>query len=155
KTGKKVTLVEDGFLASGESGRTTAHLTAALDDRYYFIENVFGQSAAALAAESHTSAIAEIGRIVQSEQIDCHFKKVSGYLFLDPTDKPSHLEKEFDATQRAGLNTQFLESVPAMAGGEQMKSVEFVGQAQFHITKYLNGLADAILSLGGNIFTQT
>ena len=155
KTGKKVTLVEDGFLASGESGRTTAHLTAALDDRYYFIENVFGQSAAALAAESHTSAIAEIGRIVQSEQIDCHFKKVSGYLFLDPTDKPSHLEKEFDATQRAGLNTQFLESVPAMAGGEQMKCVEFVGQAQFHITKYLNGLADAILSLGGNIFTQT
>ena len=38
KAGKQVTVVEDGFIGSGESGRTTAHLTCALDDRYYEIE---------------------------------------------------------------------------------------------------------------------
>ena len=35
KEGRKVILVEDGFIGSGETGRTTAHLTCALDDRYF------------------------------------------------------------------------------------------------------------------------
>src|SRR5436190_5850299 len=34
-TGRDVVVVEDGFIGSGDSGRTTAHLTNALDDRYY------------------------------------------------------------------------------------------------------------------------
>src|SRR5215216_6984846 len=42
KAGKKVIVLEDGLIGSGETGRTTAHLTAALDDRYYDIEHVFG-----------------------------------------------------------------------------------------------------------------
>ncbi len=33
KSGKKVVLVEDGHIGSGETGRTTAHLVSALDDR--------------------------------------------------------------------------------------------------------------------------
>lgn len=35
KEGRKVVLVEDGFIGSGELGRTTAQLTCALDDRYF------------------------------------------------------------------------------------------------------------------------
>src|SRR5688572_18913400 len=34
KAGKKVILIEDGFIGSGETGRTTAHAVNALDDRY-------------------------------------------------------------------------------------------------------------------------
>src|SRR5687768_13115973 len=49
KNGKKVVLVEDGYIGSGESGRTTAHLTAALDDRYYHLEKIFGEDGARLA----------------------------------------------------------------------------------------------------------
>ena len=33
KAGKKVVLIEDGLLYSGETGRTTAHVVNALDDR--------------------------------------------------------------------------------------------------------------------------
>ena len=33
KAGRKVVLIEDGFIGSGETGRTTAHLTCALDYR--------------------------------------------------------------------------------------------------------------------------
>jgi NADPH-dependent 2,4-dienoyl-CoA reductase/sulfur reductase-like enzyme len=35
KSGKKVVVIEDGYIGSGETGRTTAHITHALDDRYY------------------------------------------------------------------------------------------------------------------------
>src|SRR4051812_19846950 len=43
KQGKNVVVLEDGNIASGESGRTSAHLTCALDDRYYEIESMFGE----------------------------------------------------------------------------------------------------------------
>ena len=57
KAGRQVILVEDGFIGSGESGRTTAHLTCALDDRYFELEKIFGKNKTALAANSHMSAI--------------------------------------------------------------------------------------------------
>src|SRR5688572_30522211 len=44
KAGKKVTLVEDGAVGSGETGRTTAHLVTALDDRYYTLQRLYGVS---------------------------------------------------------------------------------------------------------------
>jgi glycine/D-amino acid oxidase-like deaminating enzyme len=87
KKGKKVVVVEDGFIGSGETGRTTAHLASALDDRYYYIESILGENAAKLAAESHTAAIDEIEKNVRELNIDCSFKRVNGYLFLHPTDK--------------------------------------------------------------------
>src|SRR5687767_13648332 len=57
KAGRKVVVIEDGFIGSGESGRTTAHLTCALDDRYYEIEKAFGGDGSIKAAASHRAAI--------------------------------------------------------------------------------------------------
>lgn len=154
KVGKKVVLVEDGFIGSGESGRTTAHLASALDDRYYFLENTFGEEATKLIAESHTAAIDEIEKIVTDLNIDCSFKRVDGYLFLHETDKEENLEKEYEATRKAGLRTDLLSASPAIANGENLRCLAFPNQAQFHILYYLKGLAEAIVSLGGIIYTQ-
>ncbi|MCD0467288.1 FAD-dependent oxidoreductase [Flavobacterium sp. ENC] len=154
KAGKKVTVVEDGFIGSGETGRTTAHLTAALDDRYYFLEETFGKEAAKLAAESHRAAIDEIEKNVTDLQIDCSFKRVNGYLFLHPTDKEKNLHKELEATKNAGLHTELLATTPAIQGGETMECLAFYNQAQFHVLHYLKALADAFVSLGGQIFTE-
>ena len=41
----------------GESGRTTAHLSNAFDDRYCEMERLHGETAARLIAQSHTQAI--------------------------------------------------------------------------------------------------
>ena len=43
QSGKKVVLVEDGYIGSGETGRTTAQLVTALDDRYHSLEKIFGE----------------------------------------------------------------------------------------------------------------
>jgi hypothetical protein len=37
-----VVLLEDGEILRGETGRTTAHLMSAIDDRYFEIERKFG-----------------------------------------------------------------------------------------------------------------
>lgn len=154
KAGKQVTLVEDGFIGSGESGRTTAHLTCALDDRYFEIEKTFGKEASKKAAESHLAAINWIEQTVINEAIDCHFERVDGYLFLHPTDKIENLEKELEATQRAGMVTDWNEHIPGL-GLQKGPAIRFPEQAQFHIMKYLQGLSRAIIRMGGAIYTKT
>ena len=154
KSGRKIVLVEDGFIGSGESGRTTAHLTCALDDRYFQIETIYGEEGSALAAQSHSKAIDWIEETVQTLGIDCDFKRVNGYLFLHPSDKFENLQKEFEATKKAGLNTEWLEEIKSIST-EHGPCIRFPNQGQFHIMKYLSGLANAIINLGGQIYTQT
>lgn len=153
KEGRKVVLVEDGLIGSGESGRTTAHLTCALDDRYYEIEKTFGEEGSRKAAESHTAAIDRIEKIVKEEGIDCEFERVYGYLFLHETDTEEKLKKELTATQKAGLLTEWKDEVPGIAANGPC--IRFPGQGEFHIMKYLHGLAKAIVKMGGIIYTKT
>src|SRR6187399_3017403 len=78
-TGRKVIVVDDGLPGSRESGRTTGHLTYALDDRYYNLEKMFGAEKTKLIAQSHLSAINKIEEIIHTENIDCDFKRINGY----------------------------------------------------------------------------
>lgn len=153
-SGRKVAVVEDGRIGSGETGRTTAHLTNALDDRYFTLENIFGEEKARLAAQSHSSAIDWIEETIKKERIECQFTRLDGYLFLHPTDKSGSLDKELAASRQAGLATELLESIPGIQG-EKGRCIRFPRQGQFHIMKYLNGLAHAVEKLGGKIFTDS
>ncbi len=155
KAGRKVVLIEDGNIGSGESGRTTAHLSCALDDFYYELEKIFDESTAKLAADSHKSAIDFIEETVKIHDIDCNFKRVDGYLFLHPSDTKETLDKEFEATQRAGINTEMLHVVPNMQAEDGNFSIKFPNQAQFDILLYLKGLADAFTQMGGKIYAHT
>ena len=154
KAGRKIILVEDGLIGSGESGRTTAHITAALDDRYYDIESVFGTDGSRIAAESHSAAIEWISSTVNNENIDCDFERVDGFLFLHPSDKIENLKKEFEATQKAGLKTEWLDKAHHVAAYNG-PCIKYANQAQFHILKYMNALAAAIVKMGGEIFTRS
>src|ERR1043166_8706785 len=68
---RKVILVEDGYIGSGETGRTTAHLVTALDDRYEKLERLFGEEGARLAFESNKAAIDFVERAILKEKIAC------------------------------------------------------------------------------------
>lgn len=154
KAGKRVIVLEDGFIGSGETGRTTAHLSNALDDRYSEIERLLGSERCRLAAESHTAAIDFIERAVEQEGIDCDFKRVDGYLFLHPSDNPKTIDEEYFVTNKYGIRTERIESIPGLPDilGPCLR---FPGQAQFHPMKYLRGLANFISKNGGVIHTET
>ena len=155
KEGRKVVLLEDGYIGSGESGRTTAHLTCALDDRYFELEKIYNEPTAQLLAKGHMKAIEWVAETVNTNKIDCQFKKVDGYLFLHASDKKETLEKEYEASKRAGLITEILNTIPGIAAEDEKKCIKFSNQAQFHILLYLKGLAEAFVQLGGKIYTQT
>lgn len=154
KSGKKVIVVDDGFVGSGESGRTTAHITYALDDRYYNLINLLGGKKAALAADSHIQALEFIEKTVKLENINCEFKRVDGYLFLSSNDTANNITEEYHATKTLGLMTEMLAEIPFISGEDSKWCIKFPQQGQFHILRYLKGLADAIIKMGGRIFTQ-
>jgi|SRR5579885_1703720 len=155
KAGKKVIVVDDGPIGGGESGRTTAHLANAMDDRIYVLEHVHGEDGARRIVQSHGAAIDCIERIVREERIDCDFERVDGYLFLGGGDSERVLDEELAAAKRAGINgAQKLPAIPnvSFASGPCLR---FPNQGQFHVLKYLAGLATAIVRSGGRIYCDT
>ncbi len=86
KEGKSVVVIEDGLIGSGETGRTSAHLTAVLDPRYFELEKMYGKEKSKLIAQSHMNAINNIEYIIYEEAINCDFQRVSVILFLHPND---------------------------------------------------------------------
>ena len=155
KEGRSVIVVDDGPIGGGQTERTTAHITNALDDRYTEIERWHGRQGARLAAESHTAAIDRIEEIVNCEKIECDFDRLDGYLFTPVGESPSLLEQELQAARRAGLSEVESISCCPLLGFDTGPCLRFPRQAQFHPRKYLAGLATAILRMGGRIFTQT
>lgn len=155
REGRQVVVLESGEIGSGETGRTTAHLSNALDDRYTRLEQLFGPEGAQLAAQSHGAAIDLIEQIVRDEHIDCDFERVAGYLFLPKDGNPQELAEELAAAHRAGLTqVQHLPDSPTI-GFRTGECLVFPGQGQFHILKYLHGLAGAVTRLGGRIVTHS
>jgi glycine/D-amino acid oxidase-like deaminating enzyme/nitrite reductase/ring-hydroxylating ferredoxin subunit len=155
RAGQAVVVVEDGEIGSGETGRTTAHLAHALDDRYTQLARLHGDEGARLAAESHTTAIDEVEAIVAREEIDCEFERLNGYLFVPPGDNRNLLEQELEAAHRAGLSAVHMAARAPWQTFDTGPSLCFPRQAQFHPMKYLAGLARAIESRGGRIHTGT
>jgi glycine/D-amino acid oxidase-like deaminating enzyme/nitrite reductase/ring-hydroxylating ferredoxin subunit len=155
REGKSVVVLDDGPVGAGMTERTTAHLSNAIDDRYYEIERLHGERGARLVAASHTAAIDRIERIVTEEGIDCDFERLDGFLFTGPHRSKKELEDELKAAHRAGLTgVERIRRAPIPSfdtGG----ALRFPGQGQFHPLKYLTGLARAIKREGGRIYTGT
>jgi len=152
REGKEVVVLDDGAVGGGETGRTTAHLTSVLDHRYFELERLHGKQGAVLAAESHSAAIDRIEEIVLTEQIECDFERLDGYLFVPPGEPTEVLDRELAATHRVRMETEIVPRAP-IAGFHTGPSLRFPRQAQFHPLKYLGGLAAAITRMGGRIYT--
>lgn len=155
RKGKRVVLLSATPLGGGMTGRTTAHLSNAIDDRYHEIERLHGEAGARIAAESHSAAIEAIEAIVAQERIDCEFARLDGYLFLPPGGDPDLLEAEFAAARRAGVaGIDWAPSAP-MGDFDTGRCICFPMQGQFHPLKYLDGIARAFVREGGRIHCGT
>ena len=152
RAGKKVVVLDDGLVGRGMTGRTTAHIVNALDDRYCEIEKLHGEEGARVAAESHTAAIDRVEENVRAERIECEFERLDGYLFAPPGEPIDNLREEYEACRRAGLEVEWVERAPLPAF-DTGAAIKFPNQAQFHPLQYLRGLAAAFERYGGRIYT--
>ena len=152
QAGKAVVLLDDGPVAGGMTAVTTAHLSNAIDDRYFEIERLHGHMGARLAAESHTAAIDRIEAMVKHEQIDCDFERVDGYLFLPPGEKEELLDRELAATRQAGLKGVEKVRRAPLASFDTGPCLYFPHQGQFHPLQYLARIIHERREEGGKLY---
>ncbi len=153
KRGLSVTVFEDGLIGSGESGRTSAHLSNYIDYGYSDSIKNFGLKKAQLVAQSHAEAISTIEKIAFTEAIDCDFKRVDAYLFRE-NGRGFPLEKEAEALTQMAFPFSWVERAP-FKNFNSGRCIKFSHQAQFHPFKYIKGLADSLTKKGVQIFEGT
>jgi glycine/D-amino acid oxidase-like deaminating enzyme/nitrite reductase/ring-hydroxylating ferredoxin subunit len=153
--GQKVAVLDRGRIAGGMTSRTSAHLTSQSDDGFKTLTQVRGLDGAKAFYESHAAAIDRIEAIAQKEGIECHFRRVNGYLFpaigKDPAEE---LTPEFEATKKIGMPIERHTGLP-FKGLEQVRSLRYPNLATFHPLRYLRGVADAFVRRGGTLFADT
>ncbi|CAN5802073.1 FAD-dependent oxidoreductase [soil metagenome] len=154
RAGRRVIVLDDGPVGGGETGRTTAHLSDALDDGYVELERLHGAGGARLAAHSHRLAIDLLARIAEEEAIECGFRWVDGYLFASEASGDGDLTEELEAALRAGVPVERADSPPYAPFGSR-PSLRFSRQARFHPLQFLAGLTRRLEEQGGRIYTGT
>ncbi len=155
KAGRNVALVDDGYIGSGESGRSTAHLTYALDSRYHQIIHMHGEDIARKVMQSHKAAIDLIEANVSREGLNCDFRRVDGYLYLNEESSEEELTKELEALKQMGNDdVQFMEHAGTSPFDPGL-CLRFPMQGRVNPLKYLGGLCREIVRNGGKIFTET
>ena len=155
REGRRVLVLDDGPIGGGETSRTTAHLSFALDDGYHHLARVHGLDGARLAAESHMAAVDQIERIVAEHSIECDFERVDGYLVLAEGDERELLQRELEAARHAGVPEVELVARAPLSSFDTGPALLFPRQGQFHPMRYLDGLARAIGIRDGRIHSGT
>lgn len=112
--GKNVVIIEARDILSGETNRTSSHLTNNLEDGYLEIAKKHGKDGAKVAAQSHAWARDRIGEIAKELRIDCEYRRLPAYDVSqfpvgekDHDDELKELKDEAEYQKKLGIETRF------------------------------------------------
>jgi glycine/D-amino acid oxidase-like deaminating enzyme/nitrite reductase/ring-hydroxylating ferredoxin subunit len=151
RAGYRTAVLEQHTFGSGETSRTSAHLTVYPDMGFARIAADFGPDAATAIATAQQDALRLIGTV--AADVDCDFERVSGFLYTEDERSRDQLSAELNAAIAAGCTARPLDRAPLpfpTAG-----AIEFPDQAQFHPVKYLAGLIRMYADAGGCVSEHT
>ncbi|MBA2294712.1 MAG: FAD-dependent oxidoreductase [Actinobacteria bacterium] len=150
--GVDVVLLEAGRIAAGVSGFTTAKVTVGQGVVYSRLERAHDAETARLFAEAQVAALDHVRAFVADHEIRCDLEERSNYVLGVSDDELDTLREECAAAQRAGLPTEFVTDAELPLGA--IGAVCLEGQAQFHVRKYLLGVAEAAAGAGATILER-
>ena len=135
-------------MITGESNRTTGHLSSTLD--YASIASKHGKASAAIVAESHQWALEHVGEVSQELGIDCDYRRLPAYeISQHPRGEQGHdedvnsLKDEVKLANEIGLSARFEaeHTIPGWKGNIDQRDIAIYDkQATFHPTKYMTGV---------------
>jgi glycine/D-amino acid oxidase-like deaminating enzyme/nitrite reductase/ring-hydroxylating ferredoxin subunit len=153
RAGKTVAVVEMDRVVRGVSGYTTAKVTAGHSLIYQQLENNHGADVARAYAAVNQSALQQIARWIEEDQIDCDFERRPNYVYSETSDEESSVEKEVDAARRAGLDVSLVTETDLPY--DITAAARLDDQAQFHPRKYLLHFARELAGDGSHIFENS
>ena len=145
--GVSVVMLEARDAVSGESGRTSGHLSS---DGFIEIAKKHGYAGAQAVAESQAWAIKRIGEISEKLGIECEYRQLPAYHISQYVKDDERHAKEVESMKEEvaksgdlGLSVSFEEGY-AIKGWDgkidQRDAAVFKQQATFHPTKYIKGV---------------
>ena len=149
KAGKSVLVAEAKNIGFGTSSGTTAHLNTFLDTPYNEIQKKFGNDHAKNVAAIVKQALELIKQNVNEYNIDCGYSQLPAFLFSQNENQTEELENIFKAAKECNVDCEWTKELPVPLLHE--KALMWSGQATFHPTRYLTGIAIAFENAGGTI----
>lgn len=153
RAGSRVAVLEKNRIVTGESGHTTAHLTAVMDAGAEDLRRHFGEDAARLVFSSTREALDRIARFVTEYGIECHFRRLPAYWYTEKQSEVARLEQEAEVSQQFGMDCRLVREVPLPFPAKA--AVLYPNQAQFHPRLYLLALAAELQRAESQIFEET
>lgn len=151
--GKKVAVLEAHQIGGTTTGYSTGNLYAPVDEELHKIVKNFNKETAALVAESRTTAIYQIERLIEKFNIECDFKRVPWYLFSESELQNNTVEKEMKAAQDSGLRAVEVQNFPLPF--KVTKAFRINNQAQLNPLAYITSLASKIQSENCSIYVNS
>src|SRR5690606_3971936 len=145
--GMKCLLLEAENAGFGTTGGTTAHLNTFFDATYDEVIRDFGTDNARKLAESGREAMEMIRSNVMKYGIDCKFEERTAYLFATDESQKKVLNDLVEASNQVGVEMVYTDTIPFPI--PFVRAVRIEGQGQFHPVRYINGLKDAFVQMGG------
>lgn len=151
---------------AGETGRTSGHLTNALDDGYIAIAKKHGDDGARTAADSHAWALQHVGDVAHKLGIECEYRRLPVYEVSQyargekkHADEVEDLKAEVDKVRSLGVDAEFREGFAVQGWDgvvDQRDAAVLPGNATFHPTKYLVGVLKWLVEQPGfKCYTRT
>jgi glycine/D-amino acid oxidase-like deaminating enzyme/nitrite reductase/ring-hydroxylating ferredoxin subunit len=153
REGRRVAVIEARRIGKGETDKSTAHLTEALDVRYHTLISRFGIDGARLAALGQREAIERIALFADEVSTPCDFRRIPGFLFAETSTDVAELAAEEAAVRKLGLLAVPTGEVPLPF--PIARALRFDNQATLQPRAYLQGLAEMFAHGGGKIFEET
>jgi glycine/D-amino acid oxidase-like deaminating enzyme/nitrite reductase/ring-hydroxylating ferredoxin subunit len=151
--GISVALVEARRVGREVTGRSTAKMSSQHGIAYQTLEKKFGEDRARLYAEAQEAGIRKIQELAAHHRIEADIEPRPAYVYTQDESYVSQIEKEVEVAQRLGLPATLTRDTGLPF--DVLAAMRWDGQAQFHPTKYVAGLAETIPGDGCHIFEGT
>ena len=152
--GRSIIVIDRGKICGGMTARTSAHLAPLCDDLMSEMKRLRGLDLARTFYESQAAAVDRIEAIARSEDIDCDFRRLDGYLFQGNGMPADVIDEELDVLREIGAPVERIVGVP-LSGAEKRHALRYKRQATFHPLKYLAGVALASARRGVRFFADS
>jgi len=153
QAGLRVVVLEAGRVGTGVTGHTTGKVSSLQRLVYGELRSSFGERGARTYGEANEAAIEQVAALVNSESIDCDFRRVANYTYAESDAALARVEHEAELAGELGLPAAYTNSTPLPF--PVRGAVRFDEQAQLHATKYLVGLAHAVAEDGSHVFEES
>ena len=154
RAGASVAVLDAGRVGRGVSGYSTAKVTSLHSLTYAQVASQRGEDHAHVYGEANEAGLATIQRYARELAIECDLRKRPNFTYTESEDEVDQVREEAEQAAGVGLPSSFVQGDIGLPW-EVKGAVRFEEQAEFHPTKYLVGIAQAIRGADGQIYERT